>query len=74
MKTAYKNPKKSLTFNKKLWDEKKSKLKEKFPQLSDTDLEFKDGQEDGLMERINSKIGDVIGKTKDGLHKFIEAI
>lgn len=64
----------SFSINKENWETKKLKLKEKFPDLLDSDLEFEEGKEDGLIERIHSKIGNAIGKTKEGLHKFIEAL
>lgn len=60
--------------DKKIWEAKKQKLREKFPELTDEDLSLEEGKEDGLIERIHSKIGDSIGKTKEGLHKFIEAL
>lgn len=65
---------KSSIFDKDSWESKKQKLMEKFPQLTEEDLSFEDGKEDGLLDRIHSKIGIAIGKTKDGLHKFINAL
>lgn len=59
---------------KEKWEAKKVKLREKFPELTDEDLTLDEGNEDGLIDRIHSKIGKVIGKTKEGLHKFIEAL
>jgi len=56
------------------WQEKKSKLKEKFPHLTESDLDFEEGKVEGMIYKIHSKIGKTIGKTKDGLHKFIEVI
>jgi len=56
------------------WHEKKSKLKEKFPHLTDTDLEYEDGKVEDLIDKIHSKIGKTIGKTKEGLHNFIKAL
>ena len=56
------------------WEAKKQKLREKFPELTDEDLSLEEGNEDGMLEKIHSKIGGAIGKTKDGLHKFIKAL
>ncbi len=60
--------------DKAIWEEKKQKLREKFPELTDEDLDIEGGNEDGLMEKIHSKIGDGISKTKEGLHKFIKSL
>ncbi len=59
---------------KEIWEEKKQKLRERFPELTDEDLDLEEGNEDGLMEKIHSKIGDRISKTKEGLHKFIKSL
>jgi hypothetical protein len=40
----------------------------------DEDLSLEEGNEDGMLEKIQSKIGGAIGKTKEELHKFIKAI
>jgi len=74
MTTAILKTEKSSTINKELWEEKKNKLKEKYSQMIDTDLVFEKENEDGLLEKINTKIGDVIGKTKKRMHKFIKII
>jgi uncharacterized protein YjbJ (UPF0337 family) len=60
--------------DKEIWEAKKQKLREKFPELTDEDLSLEEGNEDGMLEKIQSKIGGAIGKTKEGLHKFIKAI
>jgi uncharacterized protein YjbJ (UPF0337 family) len=65
---------KDFFLEKEIWETKKQKLKEKFPELTDEDLTLEEGKEDGMIERIQSKIGGAIGKTKEGLHKFIEAL
>jgi len=65
---------KDFFLEKEIWEAKKQKLKEKFPELTDEDLTLEEGKEDGMIERIQSKIGGAIGKTKEGLHKFIEAL
>lgn len=59
---------------KEIWEEKKQKLREKFPELTDEDLNIEEGNEDGLIEKLHSKIGDGISKTKEGLHKFIKSL
>lgn len=56
------------------WADKKRKLKEQFPHLSDTDLSFHENKVVDMINKIHSKIGKALGKTKDGLHKFIEAL
>lgn len=65
---------KQMFLEKEIWEDKKLKLKEKFPELTDDDLYLEEGKEEGMLEKIHSKIGDAIGKTKEGLHKFIEAL
>jgi len=65
---------KETFLDKETWEAQKQKLKEKYPELTDEDLYFEEGKEDGVLERIHSKIGGAIGKTKEGLHKFIEAL
>jgi uncharacterized protein YjbJ (UPF0337 family) len=74
MQQVNETTKEDLFLEKENWELKKQKLREKFPELTDEDLNFEDGKEDGLFERIHSKIGDAIGKTKDGLHKFINSL
>jgi len=74
MKEDVKDAVKDLFLEKEIWETKKQKLKEKFPELTDEDLSLEEGKEDGVLERIHSKIGGAIGKTKEGLHKFIEAL
>ncbi len=65
---------KASPFNKETWQEKKSKLKEKFPHLTDPDLDIEEGKVEEMLEKLHSKIGTTIGKTKEGLHKFIDAL
>jgi uncharacterized protein YjbJ (UPF0337 family) len=65
---------KDFFLEKEIWETKKQKLREKFPELTDEDLSLEEGKEDGVLEKIHSKIGGAIGKTKEGLHKFIEAL
>jgi len=64
----------TFSINKENWEVKKAKLKEKFPHLTEPDLEFEEGKVEELLGKIHAKIGNTIGKTKDGLHKFIESL
>lgn len=52
------------------WNEQKGKLKKKFPALTDSDLTFESGKKDEMFGRLQTKLG----KTKDELHKLIEAL
>lgn len=52
------------------WEEQKGKLKQKFAQLTDDDLLFIDGKKDEMLGKLQMKLG----KTKDELHKIIEAL
>lgn len=74
MTTNQKKPIFVSTINKETWHVKKNILREKYPTLTDPDLDFEDGNVTGLIERVHSKIGKAIGKSKEGLHKFIEAL
>lgn len=60
--------------NKENWQEKKRKLKEKFPHLTESDLRFDEGHIAEMINTLHSKVGKVMGKTKEGLHKFVEAM
>ena len=64
----------AFSINKNTWQLKVSKLKEQFPHLTDADLEYVDGKTEDLIDRLHKKIGHVVGKTKEGLHKFIDAL
>jgi uncharacterized protein YjbJ (UPF0337 family) len=50
------------------WNEIKGKLKQKYGQLTDNDLEFAEGKDDELLGRLQQKLG----KTKEELRKEIE--
>jgi uncharacterized protein YjbJ (UPF0337 family) len=39
------------------WDEKKEKLKEKFPVITDEDLRFREGKEKEMIEMLGNKLG-----------------
>ncbi len=64
----------SSSLNMENWQEKKCKLKEQFPQLSDSDLCYDEGKVENLINKLHSRIGKVLGQSKDGLLKFIEAL
>ena len=50
------------------WNEVKGKLKQKYGQLTDNDLEFADGKEDELLGRLQKRLG----RTSDELRAEIE--
>ncbi len=49
------------------WNEKKIKIKERFPDLTDEDLQFQEGKEKEMMEILGYKLG----KSKLELLKII---
>ena len=64
----------TYTIEIKEWQEKKIRLKEKYPDLTDQDLEYEEGKVEQLFDRIHARIGRTIGKTKEGLLEFIEKL
>ena len=52
------------------WNEVAGKLKQKYANLTDDDLLFKEGKEDELVGRLQKKIG----KTKEEIRDLIEKI
>ena len=52
------------------WNEVKGKLKQKYGQLTDSDLHFAEGKEDELLGRLQQKLG----KTKEDLRTEIERL
>ena len=50
------------------WNEIKGKLKQKYGQLTDDDLEFAEGKEDELLGRLQKRLG----RTRDELRAEIE--
>jgi uncharacterized protein YjbJ (UPF0337 family) len=52
------------------WGDKKTKLKNKFSQLNDDDLQFVDGKESELTARLQSKLG----KSQEEVQKLISEI
>jgi hypothetical protein len=41
----------------RLWKQKKEKLKQKYPVITDADLRFSLGKEKEMMERLGNKLG-----------------
>jgi uncharacterized protein YjbJ (UPF0337 family) len=52
------------------WNEFTGKLKQKYAELTDDDLVFEEGKEDELMGRLQKKLG----KSKEELRAYIEAL
>ena len=52
------------------WDEQKGKLKQKFATLIDNDLLFVEGKKEEMLGKLQIKLG----KSKEELHKIIEAL
>ncbi|TRX31887.1 CsbD family protein [Flavobacterium sp. ZT3R18] len=52
------------------WEEQKGKLKQKFAALTDNDLLFVEGKKEEMMGKLQIKLG----KTKEELHKIIQAL
>ena len=52
------------------WNEVAGKLKQQFANLTDDDLLFKEGKEEELLGRLQTKVG----KTKEELRKIISKL
>ena len=52
------------------WNQIKGKLKQKYGQLTDNDLTYREGKEDEMLGRIQEKTGE----TKESLKYFIDNI
>ena len=52
------------------WLEQKGKLKQKFAALTDDDMLFEQGKKDEMLGKIAVKVG----RTKEELHKIIQAL
>jgi uncharacterized protein YjbJ (UPF0337 family) len=52
------------------WNEQKGKLKKKFAVLTDNDLLFEEGKKEEMFGKLQIKLG----KSKEELHKIIEAL
>lgn len=50
------------------WIEQKDRLRQKFSDLTDEDLEFEPGSMSMMFEKLKVKLG----KSKEDMHKFIE--
>ncbi len=61
---------KNITELKGNWNEIKGKLKQKFAMLTDSDLLFTEGKEEEMYGRLQTRLG----KTKEEIHKLINAL
>jgi uncharacterized protein YjbJ (UPF0337 family) len=52
------------------WNEKKGMLKQRFASLTENDLLFAEGKKDEMLGKLQIKLG----KTREELHKIIEAL
>ncbi|HET6768184.1 MAG TPA: general stress protein CsbD [Chitinophagaceae bacterium] len=52
------------------WNEQVSKLRAKFPSLTDADIKFEEGKKDEMLRKLQVKLG----KTKEELDLIISAI
>ena len=52
------------------WEEKKERLKIIFPAITDSDLQFNDGKEKVMIEKLAYKLG----KSEDELRYIIHAV
>jgi uncharacterized protein YjbJ (UPF0337 family) len=52
------------------WEEQKGKLKQKFAALTDNDLLFAEGKKEEMIGKLQIKLG----KSKEELHKIIQAL
>jgi uncharacterized protein YjbJ (UPF0337 family) len=52
------------------WDDKKEKLKQRFPDITDEDLRYREGKEKEMIEMLGNKLG----KSKQELLSIIVAI
>ncbi len=52
------------------WNEVKGKLKQKYGDLTDDDLEYTEGQEEELVGRLQQKLG----KSRDEVRKMIRSL
>lgn len=52
------------------WNETKGKLKQKYGELTDDDLQFEEGKEDELVGRLQKKTG----KSKDEVRRMISEV
>ena len=52
------------------WEEQKTKIKAKFPNVTDTDLHFEEGKKGEMYAKLQTKLG----KTKEELQTAIAAL
>jgi len=52
------------------WNERKNKLKAKFPVLTDADLHYEDGKKDEMLTRVQTKVG----KTREELDEVMSGL
>ena len=52
------------------WEQKKEKLKEKFPNITEEDLRYREGKDKEMIEMLGNKLG----KSKQELLNIIVAI
>lgn len=52
------------------WNQVKGKLKEKYGELTEDDLQYEEGKEDQLLGRLQEKLG----KSKDEVRRIISKI
>lgn len=52
------------------WNEQKGKLKQRFAKLTDNDLMFEEGKKDEMLGKLQV----ILGKSKEELHKIIQAL
>jgi uncharacterized protein YjbJ (UPF0337 family) len=52
------------------WNQVKGKLKQKYSDLTDDDLQFQEGKEDELYGRLQTKLG----KTKDEIKELVASL
>lgn len=52
------------------WNEVKGKLKQKYAELTEDDLQYTEGKEDQLIGRIQKKLG----KSKDEVRRIISKV
>jgi uncharacterized protein YjbJ (UPF0337 family) len=52
------------------WNEIKGKLKQKYAQLTDDDLQYQEGREDELVGRLQKRLG----KRKDEIEEILSSL
>ncbi|MBN2522023.1 MAG: hypothetical protein JXB24_02065 [Bacteroidales bacterium] len=57
----------NLTINQEYWNELKTKLRKKYPQLQDIDFQHKEGEEESMLRMIEYKLR----KSKEQMKEII---